>query len=54
MINSSDKFYNEQIQASKDYAKQQQELQNQKTQQDIYVINQNKDKTQKEYIKEIK
>ena len=54
MINSSDKFYNEQIQASKDYAKQQQELQNQKTQQAIDVINQNKDKTQKDYIKEQK
>lgn len=54
MINSSDKFYNEQIQASKDYAKQQQDLQNQKTQQAINVINQNKDKTQKDYIKEQK
>lgn len=54
MINSSDKFYNEQIQASKDYAKKQQELQNQKTQQAIDVINQNKDKTQKDYIKEQK
>ena len=54
MINSSDKFYQDQIQASKDYAKQQEDLQNKKTQQTIDVINQNKDKTQKDYIKEQK
>jgi len=46
--------YNELIQASKDYGKEQADIQQQQTNQTIAEINQNKDKTQRDYLKEQK
>lgn len=44
--------YNELIQAAKDYGQQQADIQQQKTDQTIAEINQNKEKTQRDYLKE--
>lgn len=52
MIANSDSFYDKQIQASKDYADQQAEIQNQQTGLLVDQINQQKEKAQKDYIKE--
>lgn len=52
MINQTDAKYNELIQANKDYATQQQEIQQQNTDFAIEQINQQKDKAEKDYIKE--
>lgn len=46
--------YNELIQASKDYGQQQAEITQAQTDQTVAVINQNKDKAEKDYIKEQK
>ena len=46
--------YNELIQASKDYGDKQAEIQQQQTNQTIAEINQNKDKTERDYLKEQK
>ena len=46
--------YNELIQASKDYGEKQAEIQQQKTDQAIAEINQNKEKTERDYLKEQK
>lgn len=46
--------YNELIQASKDYGEKQAEIQQQKTDQTIAEINQNKEKTERDYLKEQK
>lgn len=54
MINESDGFYQKQIDAAKDYSDKQQELQNEQTQLAIDEINQQKDKLEKDYIKEQK
>lgn len=54
MINNTDKFYQDQVQASKDYSKQQEASQNAKTQQSINEINQQKEQTQADYTKEQK
>ncbi len=54
MINESDSFYQKQIDAAKDYSDKQQELQNEQTQLAIDEINQQKDKLEKDYIKEQK
>ena len=54
MINNTDKFYQDQVQASKDYAKQQEASQNANTQQSINEINQQKEQTQADYTKEQK
>lgn len=54
MINESDNFYQKQIDAAKDYSNKQQELQNEQTQLAIDEINQQKDKLEKDYIKEQK
>lgn len=52
MINQSDKFYQDQINAAKDYATQQQQIQQQQTDFAIEQINQQKDKANKDYTKE--
>lgn len=52
MIGQTDQFYQDQIQASKDYAQQQQDLQNQNTQFTIDTINQQKEQSEKDYKKE--
>ncbi|MGN0693732.1 MAG: hypothetical protein ACI4LK_02335 [Lentihominibacter sp.] len=52
MINQSDKFYQDQINAAKDYAATQQQLQQQNTDFAIEKINQEKDKAGKDYTKE--
>lgn len=52
MINQSDKYYQQQIDASKDWANKQQELQQQQTDFAIKEIEQNKAQTKKDYIKE--
>lgn len=52
MIANSDSFYDKQIQASKDYADQQAEIQNQQTGLLVDQINQQKEQAQKDYIKE--
>jgi hypothetical protein len=54
MINNSDKFYNDQINAAKDYQKTQTDIQNQQTEQAINVINQNKEYQKQDYLKEQK
>lgn len=54
MINESDGFYQKQIDAAKDYSDKQQELQSEQTQLAIDEINQQKDKLEKDYIKEQK
>lgn len=54
MINQTDNKYNELIQASKDYSKTQQELQQKNTDFAIEQINQQKEKAEKDYTKEQK
>ncbi len=54
MINQTDDKYNELIQSSKDYATQQQQIQQENTDFAIEKINQQKDKTERDYIKEQK
>ena len=54
MINSSDKFYEEQKDLAKDYAEIQKDLQQKNTDFAIEKIEQEKDKSQKNYIKEQK
>ena len=52
MINQSDKFYQDQIQASKDYANKQSEIQQANTDFAIDKINQQKEYARKDYLKE--
>lgn len=52
MLGQSDKFYNDQIQASKDWADKQTEIQNAQTDFAIEQIEQQKDKAHKDYLKE--
>ena len=52
MIDNVDGFYNAQIQASKDWADKQTNLQNQQTNLTIEQIEQQKDKANKDYLKE--
>jgi hypothetical protein len=52
MIGESDKYFQDQIDASKQWAEQQQNLQNQQNQHTIDQINQQKDQAHKNYIKE--
>lgn len=52
MIGQADQFYQDQINAAKDYATQQQQLQQQQTDFAIEQINQQKDKANKDYTKE--
>ena len=54
MINNSDQFYQDQIDAVNDYKDQQQQLQNEQTEFAIQKIEQEKDKTLKDYTKEQK
>jgi hypothetical protein len=54
MINNSDQFYDDQKNAIEDYKNQQTELQNQQTEFAIQKIEQEKDKTLKDYTKEQK
>ena len=54
MIGEADKYYQEQINAAKDYANTQQELQQQNTDFAIEQVNQQKEQAQKDYIKEQK
>lgn len=54
MINDSNQYYQKQIDAAQDYAKQQSELQQAQTNFQIEQINQQKDKTEKDYIREQK
>lgn len=52
MINESDKYYGEQIQASKDWASQQQQIQQEQTDFAIEQVEQQREKTEKDYLKE--
>lgn len=52
MINNSDQFYDEQKQAIEDYKNTQTDIQNQQTEFNIQKIEQEKDKTLKDYTKE--
>lgn len=52
MINQSGAFYNDQIEASKQWAEQQQQLQQEQTDFAIEQIEQQREQTQKDYIKE--
>lgn len=54
MIGEADKYYQEQINAAKDYANTQQKLQQQNTDFAIEQVNQQKEQAQKDYIKEQK
>lgn len=54
MINNSDKYYNDQIKAAEDYGTKQQELQQANTDFAIEKIEQQKDYTSKDYLKEQK
>lgn len=54
MINNSDKYYQDQIQASKDYATKQQEIQQANTDFAIEKIEQQKAQAEKDYTKEQK
>lgn len=54
MIKNSDKFYNQQIKAAKDYQKTQTDIQNQMTDQVVKEINQNKEYQRQDYLKEQK
>ncbi len=54
MINQSDKYYQDQINATKDYANTQQQLQQQNTDFTIEQINQQKAQAEKDYTKEQK
>ena len=52
MVNQSDKFYQDQINAAKDYANTQSQIQQQNTDFAIEKVNQEKEKTYKDYTKE--
>lgn len=52
MINQSDKYYQDQINASKNWAQKQQELQQANTDFSIEQVNQQKNQAKKDYIKE--
>ena len=52
MINQSDQFYQRQIDATRDYATTQQDLQNQQTELAVNEINQAKEKANKDYLRE--
>lgn len=52
MINQSDKYYQDQINAAKDWANKQQEIQQANTDFAIEQVNQQKDQAQKDYTKE--
>ncbi|MCQ2087647.1 MAG: hypothetical protein MJZ37_06225 [Bacilli bacterium] len=52
MINQSDKYYQDQIQAAQDYSTTQQQIQQQNTDLQIEQINQQKDQAAKDYTKE--
>ena len=52
MINDSENFYKEQVDATKEWEKKQTELQNQQTDFAIQEINQKKDQAKKDYTKE--
>lgn len=52
MINDSDKFYQDQIDASKDWADKQSQIQQEQTDFAIEKIEQQKDQTKKDYLKE--
>lgn len=52
MINDSSKYYNDQIEATKDWAETQRENQQEQTDFAIEQINQQKDQTRKDYLKE--
>lgn len=52
MVNQSDAFYQRQIDATRDYANTQQELQNQQTELAVNEINQAKEKANKDYLRE--
>ena len=52
MINQSDKYYQDQINAAKDWANRQQEIQQANTDFAIEQVNQQKDQAQKDYTKE--
>lgn len=52
MISNSDNFYNNLINTQKDYMNQQTNIQNANTEQAIKEINQQKDKTERDYQKE--
>ena len=52
MINSADKYFNDQIQASKDWADKQVEIQNKQTDFAIEKIEQQKEQAEKDYLKE--
>lgn len=52
MVESSQKGFNDQIQASKDWVDKQTQIQNEKTDFAIEEINQQKDQTKKDYLKE--
>lgn len=54
MLANSDKYYQDQINASKEWSNKQQELQQEKTDFAIEQINQQKEQAQKDYIKEQK
>ena len=54
MVAQTDQKYNEMIQSSKNYANEQSKIQQQKTDQAIAEINQNKDKTTNDYLKQQK
>lgn len=54
MINSTDKMYQDQIDASQDYANTQKEIQQQQTDFAIDTINQNKEWAEQDYLKEQK
>lgn len=54
MINQTDKYYNDLSKATEEYGKQQQELQQQRTDFTIDQINQNKEWAKQDYIKEQK
>ena len=52
MISQSDQFYQDQINAVRDYNQTQQDLQNQQTELAVNEINQTKDKANKDYLRE--
>ena len=54
MIGQSDKFYQDQINAARDYANTQQDLQNQQTDLIVNEINQQKEQAKKDYLREQK
>ena len=52
MIDESQQYYDEQIQASKDWAQQQQQIQQEQTDFAIEQVEQQREKTEKDYLKE--